>query len=70
MYSDDWADEDEEDLWGSLPFAQEIWDPLNPDTTPITEITIKSCVLPPGIYDLCSPTWVEPVQRRFAALRN
>ncbi len=32
------------------------WDPLSTDTRPITEITVKSCVLPPGLYDVCSPT--------------
>lgn len=32
------------------------WDPLTPDTRPITEITIKSCVLPPGLSDdICAP---------------
>lgn len=36
--------------------ATRLWDPLSDDTRPITEITVKSCVLPPGLYDVCSPT--------------
>ena len=33
------------------------WDPLRATTgAPLTEITVKSCVVPPGLFDVCSPT--------------
>jgi hypothetical protein len=50
----DWEDDDE-DGW-NLPVTSKKWDPLVSQATPITEIQVKSCVLPPGLYDLCSPT--------------
>ncbi|GAA5994112.1 hypothetical protein JCM5350_008099 [Sporobolomyces pararoseus] len=51
-YSDE---EDEEEYW-SISSSRKGWDPLRADTTPFTELSIKTCVLSPGVYDLCSPT--------------
>lgn len=45
---DDWWDEDE------VPQAA-AWDPLVPNAAPLTEITVQSCVIPPGVYDMCAP---------------
>ncbi|GAA5980570.1 hypothetical protein JCM10908_001692 [Rhodotorula pacifica] len=49
---------DEED-WGSWTSsgtsAKVEWDPLRADSTPFTELQIKTCVLSPGVYDMCSP---------------
>lgn len=51
-YFDDW---DDNDVWGAL--GKNDWDPLSTaQVTPITEITVKSCVVPPGLFDVCSPT--------------
>lgn len=57
--TDSWADEDDWDLWGMSSMgdkAKSGWDPLEPSTTPFTELQVKTCVLSPGLYDLCSPT--------------
>ncbi|KAM0793498.1 hypothetical protein ACM66B_000937 [Microbotryomycetes sp. NB124-2] len=52
-YLDDWDTQD--DLWG-MPSADR-WSQFSAETTPLTEITIKSCVLPPGMgFDMCAPT--------------
>ncbi|GAA6050487.1 hypothetical protein JCM3770_002620 [Rhodotorula araucariae] len=52
----DWWDEDGEwDIWGAAP-NKSAWDPLEADTTPFTELQVKTCVLSPGLYDMCSPT--------------
>ncbi|KAI5480013.1 phosphatase dcr2 [Pseudohyphozyma bogoriensis] len=50
--SGDWESDDD---W-LAPTKPVGWDPLYRNTAPLTEITIKSCVLPPGFYDLCAPT--------------
>ncbi|BGO96703.1 Phosphatase dcr2 [Rhodotorula toruloides] len=57
--TDSWADEDDWDLWGMSSMgdkAKNGWDPLESSTTPFTELQVKTCVLSPGLYDLCSPT--------------
>ncbi|KAM0755762.1 hypothetical protein T439DRAFT_351508 [Meredithblackwellia eburnea MCA 4105] len=55
---------DSDDTWMDLdgwddPYLEKQedprWNPLVYDKRPITELTIKSCVLPPGIYDMCTP---------------
>ncbi|KAK4055185.1 Phosphatase dcr2 [Microbotryomycetes sp. JL201] len=52
-YLDDWDSQD--DLWG-MP-SGDMWSQLSTETTPLTEITVKSCVLPPGMgFDTCAPT--------------
>lgn len=33
----------------------ESWDPFVPNTAPLTEITAKSCMWPPTVYDTCMP---------------
>ncbi|GAA5908254.1 uncharacterized protein JCM6883_004327 [Sporobolomyces salmoneus] len=50
-----WDEEDESDYW-SITSNRKGWDPLRADTTPFTELALKTCVLSPGLYDLCSPT--------------
>jgi len=40
----------------SISSVREGWDPLRPDSTPFTELALKTCVLSPGVYDMCSPT--------------
>ncbi|SCZ90451.1 BZ3500_MvSof-1268-A1-R1_Chr1-3g01997 [Microbotryum saponariae] len=54
----DFEDEDDDDALddNDLGFARGEWNPFLAETTPITEIQIKTCMLPPGLYDLCSPT--------------
>ncbi|KDE09787.1 hypothetical protein MVLG_00186 [Microbotryum lychnidis-dioicae p1A1 Lamole] len=54
----DFKDEDDDDALDDshLGFARGEWNPFLAETTPITEIQIKTCMLPPGLYDLCSPT--------------
>lgn len=57
---DDWFDQDEgswaETGAAKVPERRAHWDPFNSDRTPITEIAIKSCMLSPGLYDMCSPS--------------
>lgn len=49
---DDYEDEVE---WSSR--RTDKWDPLSSSLgAPLTEITVKSCVVPPGLFDVCSPT--------------
>ncbi|GAA5949069.1 hypothetical protein JCM21900_004848 [Sporobolomyces salmonicolor] len=50
-----WDEDDDWDDWG-VPTVREKWDPLRADSTPFTELQVKTCVLSPGLYDLCSPT--------------
>ncbi|GAA6058690.1 hypothetical protein JCM10212_003378 [Sporobolomyces blumeae] len=50
-----WDEEDDSDYW-SVSSIREGYDPLRADSTPFTELAIKTCVLSPGLYDLCSPT--------------
>ncbi|BGP44800.1 Phosphatase dcr2 [Rhodotorula kratochvilovae] len=53
---DDWWDEDDDwDIWG-MTATKSGWDPLEADSTPFTELQVKTCVLSPGLYDMCSPT--------------
>ncbi|SCV68486.1 BQ2448_607 [Microbotryum intermedium] len=54
----DFEDEDPDDPLDDkeLGFARGEWNPFIAETTPITEIQFKTCMLPPGLYDLCSPT--------------
>lgn len=60
--STEWDDdegEDEWDVWGALSAetaTQSGWDPLAANTAPFTELQVKTCVLSPGLYDMCSPT--------------
>jgi hypothetical protein len=35
--------------------VSESWDPFVPNTAPLTEITAKSCMWPPTVYDTCMP---------------
>ncbi|GAA5994980.1 uncharacterized protein JCM10292_004466 [Rhodotorula paludigena] len=50
-----WDEGDDWDMWG-VASTKAGWDPLDPSTTPLTELQVKSCVLSPGLYDMCSPT--------------
>ncbi|GAA5949588.1 hypothetical protein JCM3765_002715 [Sporobolomyces pararoseus] len=54
-YAEYWDEEDDSDYW-SISSSRKGWDPLRADTTPFTELSLKTCVLSPGVYDLCSPT--------------
>ncbi|KAK4057693.1 Phosphatase dcr2 [Microbotryomycetes sp. JL221] len=52
-YLEGWDSQDE--LWG-VP-SSDMWSQFSAETTPLTEITVKSCVLPPGMgFDVCAPT--------------
>ncbi|GAA5834357.1 hypothetical protein JCM9279_004294 [Rhodotorula babjevae] len=58
--SSSWADEDDDDwdVWGAAASASTTasgWDPLEAKTAPFTELQVKTCVLSPGLYDMCSP---------------
>ncbi|GAA5993597.1 hypothetical protein JCM11641_005129 [Rhodosporidiobolus odoratus] len=55
--NEEYWDEDEDflDNWG-FSGASAKWDPLEPNQTPFTELQVKTCLLSPGLYDLCSPT--------------
>lgn len=33
----------------------EVWDPFVPNSAPLVEITAKSCMWPPSVYDTCMP---------------
>ncbi|GAA5887611.1 hypothetical protein JCM6882_001470 [Rhodosporidiobolus microsporus] len=54
---EEYWDEDDDflDDWG-YSSAPSKWDPLEINTTPITELELKACILSPGLYDMCSPT--------------
>ncbi|GAA5953455.1 hypothetical protein JCM8115_000530 [Rhodotorula mucilaginosa] len=53
--SDLW-DEDDWGSWTSSGSSNKVeWDPLRADATPFTELQVKTCVLSPGVYDMCSP---------------
>ncbi|GAA5913525.1 hypothetical protein JCM8208_000701 [Rhodotorula glutinis] len=59
--SSSWADEDDDDwdVWGAAASGTATasgWDPLEAKTAPFTELQVKTCVLSPGLYDMCSPT--------------
>ncbi|GAA6036936.1 hypothetical protein JCM8097_006363 [Rhodosporidiobolus ruineniae] len=51
-------DEDDDflDDWGYSSGGSAKWDPLEQNSTPLTEIQVKTCILSPGLYDMCSPT--------------
>lgn len=58
--SSSWADEDDDDwdVWGAAASATATasgWDPLEAKPAPFTELQVKTCVLSPGLYDMCSP---------------
>ncbi|GAA6022722.1 hypothetical protein JCM11491_003744 [Sporobolomyces phaffii] len=53
-HDDYWDEEEESDYW-SISSNRHGWDPLRADTTPFTELALKTCVLSPGLYDMCSP---------------
>ncbi|GAA5859682.1 hypothetical protein JCM1840_006407 [Sporobolomyces johnsonii] len=52
---EDWDEDNDWGDWG-VSTVREKWDPLRADSTPFTELQVKTCVLSPGLYDLCSPT--------------
>lgn len=52
----DWEDDDQDEDYWSISSNRKGYDPLRHDTTPFTELALKTCVLSPGLYDLCSPT--------------
>lgn len=35
--------------------VSEVWDPFVPNSAPLVEITAKSCMWPPSVYDTCMP---------------
>ncbi|KAK4693519.1 hypothetical protein P7C70_g8909, partial [Phenoliferia sp. Uapishka_3] len=67
MLEDDWMEEEES--WATLlGEGMDKWDPLKNNSRPLTEITLKSCVLPPGLYDLCAPLSSKKVSPTAALL--
>ena len=54
-----WDGLDDEDFDDAYGFQQdqvsEVWDPFVPNSAPLVEITAKSCMWPPGVYDTCTP---------------
>ncbi|BGP12751.1 Phosphatase dcr2 [Rhodosporidiobolus nylandii] len=57
QHEEEYWDEDDEylDEWGFASTPAK-WDPLVQNQTPLTEIQVKTCILSPGLYDMCSPT--------------
>ncbi|GAA5870341.1 hypothetical protein JCM16303_001969 [Sporobolomyces ruberrimus] len=53
-YDEYWDEEDDSDYW-SISSIRPGYDPLRADTTPFTELAIKTCALSPALYDICSP---------------
>lgn len=56
---DGWLDEPQD--WLAALTANK-WEPQANNSRPLTELTVKSCVLPPGLYDLCAPVSSKKVR--------
>ncbi|GAA5832135.1 hypothetical protein JCM11251_004252 [Rhodosporidiobolus azoricus] len=54
--AEEYWDEDDDFLDWGYSSASTKWDPLEINSTPYTELEVKSCMLSPGLYDMCSPT--------------